>query len=57
MSVPEEVKHAWVLRSGTVHTYDCTFCQSWTANLPAYRNEVCPKRDRRVGKLTRRKDD
>lgn len=57
MSVPEEVKHIWVLRSGTVHTYDCTFCQSWTANLPAYRNEVCPKRDRRVGKLTRRKDD
>jgi hypothetical protein len=55
--VPAEVRHSWILRKGTLHTYDCAWCKSWTANLPLYEAEVCPKRDRRVGKLTRRKND
>jgi len=34
--------------------YVCHNCDSWTANLPPYRYEVCPAKDRRKGPTDRR---
>lgn len=55
--VPLIVQHTWTARHGTPGVYDCHICKSWTANIPAYRFEVCPKRDRRKAKRERRHDN
>lgn len=58
MNVAEEVKHDWKkgerkqyrLRGGkrvTSQRYECPNCGQWTSNLPLYKNEVCPAKDRR----------
>lgn len=47
-----EVQHDW--KRDTRGRHRCRHCQSWTANLPLYRYEVCPARDRREEKGDRR---
>lgn len=32
----------------------CKDCKQWTSNLPLHRNNICPSKDRRKGKLDRR---
>lgn len=39
----------------TVHT--CVDCGGFTANLPLYRYDVCPKKERRKRKQGRREGD
>jgi hypothetical protein len=53
---PKEVQCRWRLAKVTdfkeqpqvgKHVYFCPDCKSWTANLPAYRFDVCSAKDRR----------
>lgn len=51
---PDDVRHNWHKRHGATGVYDCDLCNSWTANLPLYRYEVCPELDRRKSAGDRR---
>lgn len=42
---PDWLKHEWELRTGPTVLYDCLTCRQWTANLPLYKNEICPAKD------------
>lgn len=51
---PPEVRCRWKLRakhklgaSVLTNVHVCQDCKSWTANLPLYKDMVCPKKDRR----------
>lgn len=48
---PAEAMHDWIedKRHGR-EAYHCPACDCWTANLPLYRHEVCPAKDRRKGR-------
>lgn len=52
--VPKAVQHDWYRNVGYLSTYDCRVCKAWTVNLPLYRAEVCPRRDRRKRRVDRR---
>jgi len=65
-NVDPAVKHTWVRSSRAGGrgsrgfrlaqiAWVCLQCGQWTANLPKYKNEVCPKKDRRKAKEDRRK--
>lgn len=54
--LPVEVQHEWKLdESRGDDAYVCDVCDQWTRNLPLYRDEVCPKKERR--KTVRRSTD
>ncbi len=52
--IPREIKCVWMKRPGERGVYDCLNCRGWTANLPRYRNGICPKKDRRKRTTDRR---
>jgi len=45
-------QHDWQLSDGKSR-YLCSVCGQWTANMPLYRDEICPKRERREGERRR----
>lgn len=47
--VSEHVKHNWVERpfEDQKGIFDCVFCKHWTANIEAYKDDVCQARNRR----------
>ncbi len=48
--VPADVRHEWFHEKGTARgVYTCPHCRMWTANVPLYFHDICPKRDRRKG--------
>lgn len=51
---PVEVRHDWKRRLNRRYVYDCAACGQWTSNLPLYRYDVCPKKDRRKRTADRR---
>lgn len=53
---PKDIRCVWTPRKGERGTYDCLDCGCWTANLPLYRFDVCPAKDRRKGLGDRRED-
>lgn len=56
LKIPEEIKHEWKARVGSaIPAHDCKPCGAWTGNLPLYKNDVCPAKDRR--KSRRRSTD
>lgn len=63
VDVPEEVKHEWTLdeskpaRAGRIYRHVCQPCGQWTANLPLYKDDVCPAKDRRKKAEQRREAD
>jgi hypothetical protein len=60
--VPEEIKCDYAedvskrKRYGrrVVRVYECRTCKRHTANLPLYKDDVCPAKDRRKGLRDRR---
>lgn len=55
---PKEIRCRYVKAKQdgiTVHT--CVDCGGFTANLPLYRYDVCPKKERRKRKTGRRASD
>ncbi len=58
---PMAVQHVWVKSQDKAKrilgVHRCGFCGMWTANLPLYRYDVCPKADRRVATADRRRND
>lgn len=52
---PKEVRHRWYRRVGaTLAAWACPACKVWTANLPLFKMDVCPARDRRKNHTDRR---
>jgi hypothetical protein len=50
--VPSAIRCDW--ERTAPGTYTCRRCREWTANLPEYRDGVCPALDRRKGTADRR---
>jgi hypothetical protein len=50
ITTPKNLQHEWKRRGNNKRSgiYDCKHCRQWTANMPLYRNEICPARDRRA---------
>lgn len=59
--VPNEIKHEWKVgpRPGSPSdlnrtVYRCAPCGMWTANLPLYKDDICPAKERRKASVQRR---
>lgn len=46
--VPIALRCRWEKRPGPLSI--CADCGEWTANRPAYEKDICPAKDRRVGR-------
>lgn len=53
-ATPLEIRCQWTARKGKPGVYDCPNCKQWTANLPLYRADVCPAKERRTATNERR---
>ncbi len=63
--IPKIVQHDWVYHKKGIwvgaqtvdKVWQCSRCKLWTANLPEYKHDVCPKKDRRKNTGRRMEDD
>lgn len=51
-SIPVKIRCQWkrdvrLPAKSLGSVYYCSNCSAWTANLPLYKNQICPAKDRR----------